>query len=385
MRIAIATTGRFHVLDLARELAALGHQVAFYSIVPRRRALRFGLQASSHRSLLPWLAPLLVAQRYGGRWVREAMNPLVLMTVDWLISWRLERCDAFIGMSGLCVKSARTARQRYGAKVFIERGSRHILSQKQILDDIKRMSPAAQTVPDYAVKRELASYELADVVVVPSRHTEKSFVERGFPTARLFRNSYGVDLSMFTPTAPPSYELPTVIFVGAWSYQKGCDLLVTAVGSLAGHVRLLHVGAVGDAPLPREDWFEHHDAAPQWLLRDWYAQAHLFVLASRQEGLSLVQAQALACGLPLVCTDRTGGEDLKDLIADPSWISVVPHDDSRAFADAISRMLPNALSLTGLRDLLGTAREQMSWTAYVRRYCLELERVLADPRSGPVT
>jgi hypothetical protein len=30
MRVAIVTTGRFHVLDLARELAALGHNVAIY-------------------------------------------------------------------------------------------------------------------------------------------------------------------------------------------------------------------------------------------------------------------------------------------------------------------------------------------------------------------
>src|SRR5690242_18534482 len=34
LRIAIATGGRFHVLDLARELAALGHEVQLYSFVP---------------------------------------------------------------------------------------------------------------------------------------------------------------------------------------------------------------------------------------------------------------------------------------------------------------------------------------------------------------
>ena len=38
MQIAIAAAGRFHVLDLARELHALGHRVRFYSYVPRSRA-----------------------------------------------------------------------------------------------------------------------------------------------------------------------------------------------------------------------------------------------------------------------------------------------------------------------------------------------------------
>jgi hypothetical protein len=203
MKIAIATTGRFHVLDLARELSALGHDVAFYSILPRGRALRFGLPLSAHRGLLPWLAPLLVAQRYGGSAVSRAVNPLILMAADRLIAHRLEPCDAFIGMSGICVESARVARDRYGAKVFIERGSRHILSQKAILDDIKRLSPAAQSVPDYAVRLHTASTELADVVVVPARHTADSFSERGFPADRLFRNPYGVDLAMFAPTPAP--------------------------------------------------------------------------------------------------------------------------------------------------------------------------------------
>jgi hypothetical protein len=43
MRVAIMTAGRFHVLDLARELAALGHEVAFYSYVLKKMAVRFGL------------------------------------------------------------------------------------------------------------------------------------------------------------------------------------------------------------------------------------------------------------------------------------------------------------------------------------------------------
>jgi glycosyltransferase involved in cell wall biosynthesis len=33
-------------------------------------------------------------------------------------------------------------------------------------------------------------------------------------------------------------------------------------------------------------------------------------MASVQEGMAMVQIQALACGLPLICTTNTGGEDL---------------------------------------------------------------------------
>ena len=53
-RIAIATAGRFHVLDLARELAALGHEVRFYSMLPPSRTASFGLQADSTSTCCRW-------------------------------------------------------------------------------------------------------------------------------------------------------------------------------------------------------------------------------------------------------------------------------------------------------------------------------------------
>ncbi len=291
-----------------------------------------------------------------------------------MVARRLDACDVFIGMSGLCVESARVARAKYGAKVFIERGSCHVLSQKAILDDLGRRGMAAHSVPDSDVARELASYELADRVVVPSGHALQSFEDHGFPAQKLFCNPYGVDLTMFGPTPAPRDRPPTILFVGQWSYQKGVDVLLNAWRTLEG-VHLLHVGAVGDAPLPTEPRFTHVAPLPQDKLRGYYAQAHVFVLASRQEGLALVQAQALACGLPLVCTDRTGGQDLQPLLDDPSCVTVVPGDDAAALARGIRAMLTMAVNQTGQRDLLGLGRDQLSWSAYGERYARELERV----------
>jgi glycosyltransferase involved in cell wall biosynthesis len=135
-------------------------------------------------------------------------------------------------------------------------------------------------------------------------------------------------------------------------------------------VRLLHVGGVVDAPLPHGERFEHDEAVDQRRLVEFYARGHVFALASRQEGLALVQA--LACGLPLVCTDRTGGEDLKEFLEDPSLVTVVPPDDPLALAEALRQVLDRARRSKGLRDLLGPAREKLSWREYGRRYDAEL-------------
>jgi glycosyltransferase involved in cell wall biosynthesis len=369
MRISVVTTGRFHVLDLARELAALGHEVAFYSYVPRRRAEQFGLPRHCHRSLLPYVLPLIAAQRQGPKAWGEKLDVLLQRAVDGLVAQLLEPCDIFIGMSGLCLKSAQMAREKYGAKIVLERGSRHILSQKEILEAIPGMEKPA--VPEFNVRRELWGYKFANVVSIPSRHVERSFLERGFPKEKLFRNPYGVDLTMFPPTSKPQNRVPTLIFAGTWSLQKGCDILTKAMEGQPW--RLIHVGSVGDAPLPSLANFESRGMVSQSKLVGIYVQADIFVQPSRQEGLSLVQAQALSCGLPLVCTDRTGGEDLREFLDDPSWVTVVPAGDVAALRHGIEQAFVKSRTQSGLRDILGSQRGQFSWRAYGERYNQKLK------------
>jgi glycosyltransferase involved in cell wall biosynthesis len=314
VKIAIATIGRFWVLDLARELSAHNHEVTFWSAVPRRTTRSFGLPRSGHRSLLPRLLPTLAVRRFVPGAADEA-NRKLIVSADHSIASRLDPCDVFIGMSGVAVESARVAR---------------------------------------------------------------SFKEQGFPSEKLFRNPYGVDLSEFPPTSAPT-GMPTILFVGAWSYRKGVDVLVEAWRQL-GHVRLLHVGAVVDAPLPSDDNFTHVDAVPQSRLRDYYAKAHVFAMASREEGLALVQAQALASGLPLVCTDRTGGEDLQQLLGDQTVVKVVATDDAEALASGIRAMLVRNRDLKGERRLPESDREHLGWAAYGARYAQELTRTVGEGR-----
>src|SRR5215469_12459068 len=99
LRVAIATAGRFHVLDLARELNALGYAVDFYSYVPERRAVRFGLPSACHRSLLPFALPALVLQRFAPASRPSVHEWLLYKSLNLAVTTRLRACDLFIGMS----------------------------------------------------------------------------------------------------------------------------------------------------------------------------------------------------------------------------------------------------------------------------------------------
>src|SRR5262249_20225840 len=130
----------------------------------------------------------------------------------------------------------------------------------------------------------------------------------------------------------------------------------------------LHVGALIDASFPDHPRFVHHDPIPQWELKSFYEGAHVFALASREEGLAVVLCQALASGLPLVCTDRTGGSHLASLPGLARLIHVVPAGDPAALRRALAQALDDATGKTCVPPITGAERELLSWRAYAIRH-----------------
>jgi alpha-maltose-1-phosphate synthase len=374
LRIAIATAGRFHVLDLARELSDLGHEVRFYSYVPRFRARRFGLKDECRVSLLPFVLPVLAWERLAPRWGARVRERLVFGLLNRAVMLRLHPCDVFICMSGIYLEAAIEAKRRFGARIWLERGSRHILSQYEILMAI----PGAQPPTDEAIRRESAGYALADRIVVPSGQVADSFARDEAAHAKLFLNPYGVDLEMFPiRSRQPKRPATTILNVGSWSRRKGSDILASAIERAPG-TRLVHVGAIADLPFPvDESRFTHVEPVRQEQLAAYYSDADIFASAAMEEGLSVVQGQALASGLPLICTDRTGGADLAHTPTLADRIFVVPHGDVEALTSAIAALRDRLSAGPGLPDLTESDRETLSWAAYAQRYSDELCRDLA--------
>jgi glycosyltransferase involved in cell wall biosynthesis len=156
------------------------------------------------------------------------------------------------------------------------------------------------------------------------------------------------------------------------------DVLTRAIADMDS-VRLIHVGALIDAPFPDDPRFVHHGPVPQWELKEFYAAAHVFALASRQDGLAMVLCQALASGLPLVCTDRTGGADF-GLLGLARLIRVVPAEDAAALRHALSQSLDDATGKTSVAPITEAEREMLSWRAYALRHL----EVMIDMQQSPL-
>ena len=360
IRVNILSPGRFHVCDLARELHKNGFDVKFYSFVPTSRAMKFGLPKECSASLFYWMAPFLFLSKVVFR-KSSFFSRLTTIVQDYLTGWLMRDCDVCIAMSG-CFKYAPIRAQKRGAVFITERGSTHILTQKAILDEVL---PKGKSVADFNVKRELACYEAADYIAIGSDVVKRSMLERGIPEKKLFLNTYGVDLSMFTPSDSKEEKMYDILFVGNWGLRKGADIITKITKELT-NFKILHVGTIGNFPLPNLPNFKHIASVDQTKLPEYYHLSRVFLHASREEGFSMVLSQAMACNLPIVASYASGASNLKNIVRSPEYVQVFDSPSVDDLCSGIRKAIQQQKELTGHYG--GNAVENLSWEAYGKRY-----------------
>lgn len=355
MIINVASSHRFHLLDLARELARQGNDVRFYSYVPAKRCEEYGLPKGCAKSFT-WLVLLFfgVQKLIGERaWLTRLRNYLI----DWYVSKTMLPCDVFIGLGSVYLSSFKKAKEKYGAKTILEWGSKHVIEQNRVFGILDKY-------PKKDLNRELTQYKIADYIAIAADHVKQSFLIHGVPENKLFVNPYGVALEQFHPTElNGDYD---IIYVGGWRYRKGSDKLIELCKRYG--YKLLHVGAIVNLPFPTEGNFTHIDPVDQRQLVKYYAQAKVFVIPSLSEGLAMVQAQAIVCGLPLVCSKDTGGRDLKQFLAHPEYIIEMPDLSIETMHKCVEKALALAGKQLGVRNYAGDISKSLTWEAYGKRY-----------------
>jgi len=373
MKINIASFGgRSHLLDTARELEKFGHEVRFYSFVPTKRATKFGLKKECSKSYFLLALPFLMLQRIS----KHSFWSYYLFYVffDVYVAFIMPYCDIFIGQSPLHLFALKRAKKKYNATTILERGSSHIITMIKILESIPSNKDKC-IMPEMLLKRDLEGYKLADYISIASDFQKISFIENGVDSTKLLINPYGVSLSQFSPTQKPSNESYDVIMVGGWSYRKGADIVIETVRKL--NIRLIHVGSIVDIGFPDDINFTHVDSVEQAQLIDYYKKAKVFILPSREDGFGMVLSQAIACGLPIVCSKNTGGRDLRDFLNDKKWIIEMPEYTVESLVNCIYEALQLAeLQIDSIRNYAGESIKNITWEAYGKRYEENIKKII---------
>ena len=374
MQIVQAVFGVFHHFELAHQMHRRGYLRKLYSTWPWARLKREGLprELVGTFPLLHTADHVLGRTRFYPRRVSVAVNRWNAVLFDEYTRRVIPECDALIAISGAGLKTGKEV-QRRGGRFICDRGSTHQRFQEELLrDEYRRWKVEMAPEPAHVGMREEEIYAAADAITVPSSVARRSFVARGIPAEKVHVIPYGVRLDRFAKTAEPPRESFEVLFAGQVSVRKGIPYLLeafarlrhpakrlTVVGAVQGHMReLLQRLPVTDVTFT--------GSMPQAELAARMSRSHVMVLPSVEEGLALVQAQAMACGCPVIATRATGAEDL---FTDGVEGFIVDDRD----VDALSARLQQVADDPALRERLSEAAQRRvqsvgGWEEYGSRW-----------------
>lgn len=228
---------------------------------------------------------------------------------------------------------------------------------------------AARVIATSGLEREELLAEGVPAWQVVVRRNGVDLPDAGRPPRGAFRRELGLDPAT-----------PLVLYLGRLSHKKGLDLLVEAFSGLPHPAALAIVGPDdGDGCLrelrrliPRLDLDGRVRVLGPKVGAEKFAalaDADLFVLPSRSENFGNAAAEAVACGVPVVVTDRCG---IAPLVRDRAGL-VVPCE-VQALRSALQRLLSDRDLRERLRAGATAVREGLSWDRPVE----ELERLYAE-------
>ena len=161
--------------------------------------------------------------------------------------------------------------------------------------------------------------------------------------AELLQNIIGQDEKEALKEKLGIKENKVVISVGRFIHVKGNDVLLNSWRSMPSNVGLYIIGGTPtDEYLNMVKEFElknvHFvDFMSKENLLEYYKASDLFVLATRGDVGGLVINEAMACGLPIITTDRCGAG--LALVKEDKNGHIVPVDDSNALAKKINEAI----------------------------------------------
>ncbi len=138
-------------------------------------------------------------------------------------------------------------------------------------------------------------------------------------------------------------EEKVLLSVGQFIHRKGFDVLLKGAASLPKNVGVYIVGGK-----PTEEYLQYQkeyalinvhfaEFMPKALLKQWYKAADCFVLPTREDVWGLVVNEAMACGLPVVTTEKCIAG--LELIKEGENGYILPVENAQALTQSLTEIL----------------------------------------------
>ena len=173
-----------------------------------------------------------------------------------------------------------------------------------------------------------------DQLWVPTEWQRQCSIEQGYPSDRIFVVPEGVDSLIYYPNSDYNvknllyhkYNIPedsfTFMIFGRWDYRKSITEIITAFNKEFKNDNNVYLILSVDNPFSTDGLNSTEERLKQYKLENdrikvlhfpekdeyvqWLQNGDCFLSCSRSEGWNLPLIQAIACGIPTICSDWSG-------------------------------------------------------------------------------
>jgi glycosyltransferase involved in cell wall biosynthesis len=291
---------------------------------------------------------------------------------QWVARTMLEQCSAIYSYEYTCLESFQAAKQRGIARIYEVPSPDHDFVENLLHDELQRYPELTTPYRNYVHTKQAKrthyrrqEWQLADVVIVNSQFTKRSYAAAGLDVSKVHVIPLG---------APPvQAEIPECktqdgfrfLWAGTFSIRKGAHYLLQAWKQIQpSHARLDVYGAMGLPSILLQDLPDSTyllSTVSQSELFKLYQQADVLVFPTLCDGFGMVITEAFAQGLPVITTDRAGASDL---VRHGENGLIVPAGNAEALAEAMNWCLTHPQELQSMREAARETAAYWQWSDF---------------------
>jgi glycosyltransferase involved in cell wall biosynthesis len=216
------------------------------------------------------------------------------------------------------------------------------------------------------IKEQALAY--TDYVFCLSKLARKSLIDNGFYPNLIYTLNLGINHQLFTPKKVYNTEGTKPLqlyFVGRMTRGKGLDFLMQVLQKLIDKGKKIHLTLIGgeDDFTPPLSISAHITRIP-FITHAELVQLHhrfdLFVYPSVLESWGMAATEAMACGSPILISDKAGAKDA----VEKGGGEILPFGDIEAWVLAIEKYYDNRYLLENIGKQAAHIAQSYTWEAY---------------------
>lgn len=246
--------------------------------------------------------------------------------------------------------------KRHGIKTVVEQTiAPKVIEQALLSKELENFPETTSLVepPDswkLFAEREALEWELADLIICGSQFVVDGIIEAGGPATKAVVVPYGTNFPVLSNTFN-NRKTTNVLFVGQVGLRKGARYLIEAARLVQRSNPEISFRLVGPINLPDAilkklpDNLKLTGSTPRSEIHKQFQWADVFCLPSICEGSATAIYEALAMGLPVICTKNSGS-----IVSHGIDGFIVPVADSLAIAERIIEVFSTPQLISGMSN-----------------------------------